>query len=192
MNAVASVYFPRWSWELSNSWVLLHPFGRPEVLLGTHLHMHGKSREVTSREALQVAHSSLVIKVRSSRDKLEGVGIHVVGNIDVKWCGHITEIWPEWVLWEMISSICVCVAGVRPRDLHCNHGGSPSIDTFLLHGILTSEFDWHHNLCPILWSMYSIHVAGPPPIQHSSTFRCWTPIIGHCSLEAMGLPHLFC
>lgn len=27
------------------------------VLLGTHLHMHGKSREVTSTEALQVAHS---------------------------------------------------------------------------------------------------------------------------------------
>ncbi|CAL1159236.1 unnamed protein product [Cladocopium goreaui] len=27
------------------------------VLLGTHLHMHGKSREITSREALQVAHS---------------------------------------------------------------------------------------------------------------------------------------
>eukprot|EP00435_Cladocopium_sp_Y103_P006577 s3471_g2.t1 len=35
----------------------LEPEKIQRVLLGTHLHMHGKSREVTSREALQVAHS---------------------------------------------------------------------------------------------------------------------------------------
>ena len=96
---LANVDSLRWSWEFSNSWVLLHPLGQPEVLLGTHLHMHGKSREITSREALQVAHSSSIIKVRSwNGAKVEGFGIHVPKfDVNTKWN---RETWaePEWIL----------------------------------------------------------------------------------------------